>query len=236
MQDSRNSERPNRLDARTLEELYRNGERIANGFFRRYFTAMFLYCFLNNLGTYDKISFCHIALIYTTFCYRFTLDRNGSMLLFTLLIVPIMTVFHEKESLRMVILSTFIATYLSMYLEIFYEFQQNMLIKSLVDLIIASSMRIYVPTYDINSYVTDLVFVFLIVGYGVWATLKSNLHNTADDILLILICLGHIASFYLEYFTFGYFSTILSLTVAWVFLKSRRFPRIMPLLRYKFLE
>lgn len=198
----------------------------------RYFTAILLYCFWNILSSYDKISFCHHALIYTTNCYRLTRDKKGSILLLALLIVPIMTIFHQRESRTMILLSTFLSTYLSMYFEPFFEFQQNMLLKSFADLAVACST----PTTDINSRFTDLVYMFVSVGYEIWQYMHSNIRYSIDDMLLIPIGVGHIVFFYFEYFTWTYFSIILSLTLSWMFLKSLRFPRKKRLLQYRLYE
>lgn len=211
-----------------------NWERISYGFIERSVITTILYSFWNAYRSYDKIAFYLHALLYTTYCYRWSLDRKGCYLLFAMLAVPIMTVFHIKQYYKFVFLSSTLATGLSMFSVTFYVFQQGMMVKCIADFVLTGFTRERIFKNIINSHFTDLLSVFLIVGIEIWQSVNSKRHNSIEDILLILIGVGHIYVFWFEYFIMYYFCIILSLSLCWMFLKSLRFQRIKSVLQYEF--
>lgn len=233
---ARNLEQPNPHNARNTEENEHelNWENFSYGFLERSFIATILYSFWNAYGSYDNIAFYLHALLYTTYCYRWSLDRKGSFLLLAMLSVPIMIVFHIRPYYNLVLLSSTLATGLSMFLMPFYVFQKGMMVKCIADFVLTGFMQGRMFTNVINSHFTDLLSVFVIVGIEIWQSLNSKRHNSIEDILLILIGMGHIYVFCFEYFTLYDLSIILSLTVSWMFLKSLRFQRLKSVLEYKF--
>lgn len=133
----------------------------------------------------------------------------------------------------LVLASSTLATGFSMYIRPFYIFQDRNMWKCFLDFLLSLLLRQYIPTYVVNSSLTDLLLVF-IMGFEIFRFAYSNNQNGIEDILLIIIVMGHMYAFCLEYFTFYYFSILLSLTVAWMLLKSLRFRTIKPLLECKF--
>ena len=206
-------------------DLFRKGEIYARKFMKGYITASLLYFSWDLMTSYNVFSFALQALLFVTYCYRTSLDRNGSILILVFLLIPIFTIFHMRHSFITALLMALMSAVLSIFIKPLYAFQRQFLYKFIVDLAVAFGMRPYVPTYSVRSTVTDKLFVLSTVGCEIWYSVFSSRHNSIDDVLCVIAYVIHIWAFYLELFTVDYFYLLLSLTVSWIVLKSMTFPR-----------
>lgn len=188
---------------------------------RKVFRAVQLYSFWIYIDAYNDKIFYLQAILHAANIFRMTLDRNGSIFLLALNILIILMTFYIKSSFATI----FFMTILSTFFMPVDDFLWKMTVKSYVDIIIAYNrcpyvFEIFSLTKEISSTMTDYIVVAQSVYY-----LKVYLHNSIEDLLLLLLLICHQLVFGLKLFTELWVAFIATVTLLYIYLKSLRFEK-----------
>lgn len=188
-------------------------------------TAIILHHCWTSVKSYDAIVFCLHAISHTSTFYRYSLDRDGSILMLGFFLIDVLATFYLKS----LFITVFLFVITSAIFKPGFAFFQNMMYKSFADLMFAFVKYLFNYPCDVTSTFTDIWYLgtffsenalFIFTGNGKEDIL---LHALITSQLIVFIC----RVFDLKYLFFNIFVALL-----WICLKSFKIKRPLYSLTY----
>lgn len=176
-------------------------------------TAIILHYFWTSVESYDAIVFCLHAISHTSTFYRYSLDRDGSILMLALFLINVLATFY----LKYLFITVFLFVISSTIFKPGFGFFQNMMYKSFADLTFAFVKHLFDYPCDVTSTFADLWFVGTFMFENVVYSFPCD---GKEDILLVALITSQIIVFICELFDLKYLFFNIFVALLWICLKS----------------
>lgn len=180
--------------------------------------AIYLHYCWTSVKSYDAIVFCLHVICHTTTIYRYSLDRDGSILMLALLLINVLATFYLKS----LFITVFLFVISSTVLKPGFPLIQNMMYKSFADLMIAFVKYMFNYPCDVTSRLSDFWFLITFIFENVLFTFP---HNGIEDVILAALIISQVTVFVFELFDYIYLCVIIFFTLLWICLKSFKIKR-----------